>query len=159
MTAREVLWKELPHNSSVENENTIINKMKEYAKEKCQQLLEIVADKAQVTDFGYAVSRYSIMNAVNLDEFINQALSNGYKPNIGLEIDRIDGTKDYSVDNCRFVTKSVNILNCKHIKLAPDDVLWIRSDEYSMEETLNKFTCSENVIQNIRDFKTFKDII
>lgn len=83
MTAREVLWKELPHNSSVENENTIINKMKEYAKEKCQELLKIVAEKAETkelfvngSDGGWydkvgKVNKDSILNAVNLDEFIN----------------------------------------------------------------------------------------
>lgn len=77
MTAREVLWKELPHNSSVENENTIINKMKEYAKEKCQELLKIVAEKAEVKASKYLfesseeIDKDSILNAVNLDEFIN----------------------------------------------------------------------------------------
>ena len=44
--------------------------MKEYAKMKCKELLEIVAEKAKITDFGYTVSRDSIINAVNLDEFI-----------------------------------------------------------------------------------------
>lgn len=41
-----------------------------FAKMKCKELLEIVAEKAKITDFGYAVSRDSIINAVNLDEFI-----------------------------------------------------------------------------------------
>lgn len=92
-------------------------------------------------------------------KFYNWAISNEYKPDCGLEIDRIEGTKGYSEDNCRFVSKSENILNCKHINLIIDDVLWIRSDKYSMEEALRKFTCSKNVIQNIRDYKTFMDII
>lgn len=46
------------------------NLMRQYAKIKCKELLEIVAEKAEPTDFGYTVSRYSIMNAVDLDEFI-----------------------------------------------------------------------------------------
>ena len=41
-----------------------------FAKMKCKELLEIVAEKAKIKDFGYAVSRDSIINAVNLDEFI-----------------------------------------------------------------------------------------
>ena len=41
-----------------------------FAKMKCKELLEIVAEKAKITDFGYTVSRDSIINAVNLDEFI-----------------------------------------------------------------------------------------
>ena len=92
-------------------------------------------------------------------KFYNWAINNGYKPDCGLEIDRRDGTKGYSEDNCRFVSKSENILNCKNINLTPDDVLWIRSEYYSMEEALKRFTCSKNVILNIRNFKTFKDII
>lgn len=92
-------------------------------------------------------------------KFYNWALNNGYKIDSGLEIDRRDGTKGYSEDNCRFVSKSENILNCKNINLTPDDVLWIRSEYYSMEEALKRFTCSKNVILNIRNFKTFKDII
>ena len=41
-----------------------------FAKMKCKELLEIVVDKAQVEDFGYTVSSYSITNAVDLDEFV-----------------------------------------------------------------------------------------
>lgn len=48
-------------------EKYILRAMKEYTKMKCKELLEIVADKAQVADFGYTVS---ITNAVDLDEFI-----------------------------------------------------------------------------------------
>lgn len=44
--------------------------MKEYTKMKCKELLEVVAEKAKIRDFGYTVSRDSIINAVNLDEFI-----------------------------------------------------------------------------------------
>ena len=51
-------------------ERYVLRAMKEYAKMKCKELLEIVAEKAQVTYYGYAVSRDSIINAVNLDEFI-----------------------------------------------------------------------------------------
>ena len=92
-------------------------------------------------------------------KFYNWALNNGYIPDVGLEIDRRDGTKGYSEDNCRFISKSENILNSKHINLTIDDVLWIRSDDYSIKKALRKFTCSKNVILNIRNFKTFKDII
>ena len=92
-------------------------------------------------------------------KFHNWALNNGYIPDVGLEIDRRDGTKGYSEDNCRFISKSENILNSKYINLTIEDVLWIRSDDYSMKKALRKFTCSKNVILNIRNFKTFKDII
>ena len=51
-------------------EKYILRAMKEYTKMKCKELLEIVVDKAQVEDFGYTVSSYSITNAVDLDEFV-----------------------------------------------------------------------------------------
>jgi len=42
-------------------------------------------------------------------EFVRWGLANGWKD--GLEIDRIDSTKGYSPDNCRFATRSQNQLN------------------------------------------------
>lgn len=45
----------------------------------------------------------------NFDEFKKWALSNGYQD--GLEIDRIDNSKGYSPDNCRWVTRSENNSN------------------------------------------------
>lgn len=45
----------------------------------------------------------------NTKSFVDWAIKNGYKP--GLEIDRIDNTKGYNPDNCRFVTR---IENCRN---------------------------------------------
>ena len=42
-------------------------------------------------------------------EFERWGLANGYQK--GLHIDRIDGTKGYSPDNCRFVSRSQNMRN------------------------------------------------
>lgn len=60
------------------DEDIILECMHDYAKEKCQQLLEIVAEKASAR-ISYVpgsvnravVNKDSILNAVNLDEFIN----------------------------------------------------------------------------------------
>lgn len=49
-------------------------------------------------------------NSFNL--FKNWCLNNGYKH--GLQIDRIDNTKGYSPDNCRFVNSIINCNN-RHI--------------------------------------------
>lgn len=65
-------------------DGTILECMKSYAKEKCQELLEIVAEKAKIVedndeqyeeyylDLGGSlkVDKSSILNAVNLYEFI-----------------------------------------------------------------------------------------
>ena len=47
----------------------------------------------------------------DFDIFAQWAIDNGYKE--GLEIDRIDGDKDYSPDNCRWVTHKRNSRNRK----------------------------------------------
>jgi len=45
----------------------------------------------------------------SFDSFYNWGKNNGYKK--GLQIDRIDNSKGYSPDNCRFVTSQVNTNN------------------------------------------------
>ena len=46
---------------------------------------------------------------IDYKDFIDWALQNGYEE--GLEIDRKNNDGNYSKDNCRFVTKSVNNMN------------------------------------------------
>jgi hypothetical protein len=84
------------------------------------------------------------------------SLNNGYE--IGLEIDRKDWSKNYSEDNCRYITKDENILNGRYLNLTLEDVDWIRSEEFTYEEALSKFNCSKSVIKNIRDKNTFKNL-
>jgi len=45
----------------------------------------------------------------DVDAFIEWSLANGYR--VGLEIDREDNDGPYSPDNCRWVTRSVNVSN------------------------------------------------
>lgn len=47
----------------------------------------------------------------NFDNFADWALKSGYQS--GLEIDRIDSDKDYSPENCRWVTHKMNSRNRK----------------------------------------------
>lgn len=47
----------------------------------------------------------------DFDVFVRWAVDNGYQD--GLEIDRIDGDKDYSPENCRWVTHKQNSRNRK----------------------------------------------
>lgn len=46
--------------------------------------------------------------------FYDWGIANGYKP--GLTIDRIDSDKDYSPNNCRFSTKTVQARNRSNFK-------------------------------------------
>ena len=74
MTAKNILgeWLSQTDQTSLKKGHYFVieKAMKEYTKMKCKELLEIVVDKAQVEDFGYTVSSYSITNAVDLDEFV-----------------------------------------------------------------------------------------
>lgn len=42
----------------------------------------------------------------NINAFYNWCINNNYAP--GLVIDRVDSSKDYTPENCRFITKSEN---------------------------------------------------
>lgn len=48
------------------------------------------------------------------ENFVVWALNNGYKR--GLQLDRIDNSKGYSPDNCRFVTPKANSRNRRNTK-------------------------------------------
>ena len=53
--------------------------------------------------------------------FYTWAMNNNFKPN--LHIDRIDGTKDYTPDNCRWITQQENNRNGARSKLSKGDVI------------------------------------
>lgn len=83
MTARETIMEGnegMEFRDVIDNlyDDVILILMKSYAKEKCQELLEIVAEKAKTKKngnsgswFDASVDKDSILNAVNLDKFIN----------------------------------------------------------------------------------------
>jgi hypothetical protein len=63
----------------IKTQKDIVKSMNEYVKEKCKELLEIVAEKAETKTVGFpglntktcTVDRDSILNAVDLDSFIS----------------------------------------------------------------------------------------
>ncbi len=89
------------------------------------------------------------------DKFIDWAIEQGYQPDAGLEIDRINSTKGYSIENCRWVTKIENGLNVRYINLTLDDLRWIRSDDFTYKEAEQRFISSRATIENIREYRTF----
>ena len=72
-----------------------------------------------------------------------------------LEIDRIDNDKGYSPDNCQLITKKENLLKTKYINLTLEDVAFIRSDKFT-DNMYSNYTCSKEVINKIKQGKTFK---
>jgi hypothetical protein len=63
----------------IKTQKDIVLSMQEYARLKCEELLEIVAEKAEIKTVGFSglntktcvVDRDSILNAVDLDSFIS----------------------------------------------------------------------------------------
>lgn len=87
MTAREILVKnrvfltedvnqhfnlDVTRDCYVKTQKDIVKSMQEYAELKCKELLEIVAEKADVNILGYndyEVDKDSILNAIDLETF------------------------------------------------------------------------------------------
>lgn len=99
------------------------------------------------------------------DEYINfkeWSLKNGYIRYRNLQIDRIDGDKNYGPDNCRWVTPKVNQRNRKIVILNEEKVSKIK--KFFKLGLSNLFIASlygtgYNAILNIKNNKTWKDII
>lgn len=99
------------------------------------------------------------------DEYINfkeWSLKNGYIRYRNLQIDRIDGDKNYGSDNCRWVTPKVNQRNRKIVILNEEKVSKIK--KFFKLGLSNVFIASLNgtsysAISDIKINKTWKDVI
>lgn len=92
-----------------------------------------------------------------LEGFLDWVLSQGIKGNEKLEIDRIDPTKGYYPENCRFITKEENIL--RSLNLSEEDVRFIRSNSFDWNLHREKYNCSDYTLNNIIEYKTFKGVV
>ena len=97
----------------------------------------------------------------NYTAFKEWSLDNGYEPNKKLQIDRIDGNKNYCPENCRWVTPKENQRNRDIVKLTENDVLEIRQlleQGLSDKEISKLFIVTHHAVADIRRGKTWKDI-
>lgn len=94
----------------------------------------------------------------SFSKFFKWMIDSGYTFDCKLEIDRKNGDGNYSVDNCRLVSKEENLLNMKLINLTLEDVHFIRSEDFDFETMKGNYTCDENVIKRIINYETFKTI-
>ena len=94
----------------------------------------------------------------NRRNFFDWALANGYQDT--LTIDRIDNDKDYSPENCRFVSYQIQNQNSSACVLTPDIVLKIRSEYPQLNYSLlaKKYSVNKSTIANIIRLKTWKNI-
>lgn len=89
-------------------------------------------------------------------KFFNWACDNNYQ--IGLELDRIDNNGNYSVENCRWVTKAENSRNTRKNKMNWEVVNSIRYGEYkerSDSEIAELLGCTKATVKNVREFKSW----
>jgi len=90
--------------------------------------------------------------------FRDWALENGYSDD--LTLDRIDNSKGYSPDNCRFVTYTVNNQN-RDYGVNAEDIPIIRrmiEDGVSDSKIGKQFNCASATIWYIRKGKTWQNI-
>ena len=74
-----------------------------------------------------------------------------------LELDRKDNLGDYSASNCQLISKTDNVL--KQLGLTTEDVRYIRSSSFDWSKDREKYKCSDLTLNNIVNYKTFKDVI
>lgn len=98
-------------------------------------------------------------NYINFKEW---SLNNGYVRYQNLQIDRINGNKNYSPDNCRWVTPKINQRNRKTVILNEEKVSRIKIFIFELNIStifLSKiYGVSYSTILDIKRNKTWKDV-
>lgn len=81
--------------------------------------------------------------------FYNWSLANGWRS--GLELDRKDGNKEYSPDNCRWISHKENVLNSSSCVYSEDVIQEIRSlhPNKSKRELSDLYNMSLSHVYNI----------
>ena len=102
-------------------------------------------------------------------EIYNNFLEDMGEAPVGRWLDRIDGTKNYCKDNCRWATTAEQGRNRKGVKLVVEQVIQIkkllretkcRVGRQCLHEQLGKqFNVTRHCIKNIDYNETWKDVI
>lgn len=72
----------------------------------------------------------------------------GFRPT-GTFLDRIDNSKGYSKENCRWTTREINMRNTRGNVLTENDVIEIRKLNLSAKEIFERYCVSKGTAYNI----------
>lgn len=92
------------------------------------------------------------------EKFYMWAIENGYTLDSKLEIDRENNDGNYSVDNCRLITKKDNNRNMRRNVMTWELVDKLREGEYkglSNKEASQIIGCCEGTIRSVRNYHTW----
>ena len=92
-------------------------------------------------------------------EFKKWSLLNGYEPNKNLQIDRIEGNKNYCPENCRWVSPTINQRNRDCVILNTEKANEIRvllTKDINISEIANMYGVHPDTIKDIKKGKTWQ---
>lgn len=92
------------------------------------------------------------------NSFIKWAWENGYQD--GLSIERIDNTKGYNPENCKWIEKKYQARNSSKAKLTIEQVKIIKANtkKLSYSELAKLYNVNKTTIASIIKNKTWKDV-
>lgn len=90
-----------------------------------------------------------------IDDFPQFFADMGLCPD-GYELDRIDNSKGYSPDNCRWASEATQSRNREYAKITELTANEIRNDSRPSRKVAQEYGVSKSTILNIRNGKTWK---
>lgn len=110
-------------------------------------------------EYNTAYSRYGGRGITVCDRWLGKNGFSNFLEDMGekpdrLTIDRVDNSKGYSPENCRWATRKEQALNTRNVVLTDEDVAWVRAHpEKSRKELAQILGVSDVTISNIRNRK------
>jgi hypothetical protein len=96
---------------------------------------------------------------INPDTFCKWSLENNY--NDSLSIDRIDGTKGYSPENCRWITVTEQNRNARTNVMNKDIAKMIRKEDRSImtvQQIADKYNLARTTVSSVLNYYTWNNI-
>jgi hypothetical protein len=93
------------------------------------------------------------------NKFCEWSLANGFESNKGLSIDRIDSSKGYFPENCRWTNATEQSRNTRRTKLTWETASQLRIDSKTMnyDELANKYNVSKSTVWAVIAYKVWRE--